>query len=53
MAFSILGHPAAYSYPEGFLAPARRRFAKVEHRIIGDTWRIPSSHFLMILAAPR
>lgn len=40
-------------YPEAFLALARRRFAKVEHRIIGDTWRMPSSHFLMVLAEPR
>jgi hypothetical protein len=40
-------------YPEGFLALARRRFARVEHRIIGDTWRMPSSHFLMVLAEPR
>ncbi|MEO5729771.1 MAG: class I SAM-dependent methyltransferase [Byssovorax sp.] len=41
-------------YPEGFLALARRRFASVEHRILGgDTWRMPSSHFLMVLAEPR
>jgi SAM-dependent methyltransferase len=39
--------------PEGFLALARKRFAKVEHRIVGDTWRIPSTHFLMILSEPR
>lgn len=40
-------------YPEGFLALARRRFAQVEHRIVGDTRRMPSSHFLMVLAEPR
>lgn len=40
-------------YPEGFLAIARRRFGNVEHRIIGDTWRIPFSHFLMVLSEPR
>ncbi len=40
-------------YPEAFLALARRRFGNVEHRIIGDTWRIPFSHFLMVLSEPR
>jgi SAM-dependent methyltransferase len=40
-------------YPSGFLALARRRFARVEDRIVGDTLRIPSSHFLMVLSDPR
>ena len=40
-------------YPDGFLALARKRFGKVEHRIVGDTWRIPSSHFLTVFSDPR
>jgi SAM-dependent methyltransferase len=40
-------------YPEAYLALARRKFVNVEHRIIGDTWRIPFSHFLMVLSEPR
>jgi hypothetical protein len=40
-------------YPGGFLALARRRFGRVEERILGDTWRMPASLFLMVLSEPR
>lgn len=40
-------------HPEGFLALARKRFGKVESRIVGGTWRIPSTHFLMVMSDPR
>jgi hypothetical protein len=67
MALSILGHPAAYVPSqravgahlardvalEALEPSAGQRFARVEHRIIGDTWRMPSSHFLTVLAEPR
>lgn len=40
-------------YPEGFLALGRSHFGKVEEHRFGDTWRIPSAHFMMILSEPR
>jgi SAM-dependent methyltransferase len=39
--------------PEAFVALASARFAKVEQRIVGGTWKIPSTHFLMVLSDPR
>lgn len=39
-------------YPEGFAAIARRHFRSIEQRRVGDTRRIPSAHFMMILSDP-
>ncbi|MEP7125897.1 MAG: class I SAM-dependent methyltransferase [Byssovorax sp.] len=39
--------------PEGFLALAKKRFANVEHRILGGTWSMPSTFFLMVFSDPR
>jgi SAM-dependent methyltransferase len=39
-------------YPEGFEAIARRHFRSVEGRRVGDTWRVPSAHYMMVLASP-
>ena len=36
----------------GFAAIARRHFRSIEERIVGDTLRISSSHFMMILSDP-
>ncbi|EYF02107.1 class I SAM-dependent methyltransferase [Chondromyces apiculatus] len=38
--------------PEAFRALARRHFARVESRLHGDTWRMPSAHFSMVLSEP-
>jgi SAM-dependent methyltransferase len=40
-------------HPDGFLALARKRFSTVESRIIGGTWKMPSTHFLMVFSDPR
>ena len=39
--------------PEGFLALARERFAKVEHRILGGTPGMVSTFLLMTFSEPR
>jgi hypothetical protein len=38
--------------PKAFLALGRKSFADVQGRLVGDTLRIPSSHFLMTLEKP-
>ncbi len=39
--------------PEAFSAIAGEHFATVQQRILGDTLRIPSAHFLMTLSQPK
>jgi SAM-dependent methyltransferase len=39
-------------YAEGFEAIARRHFREVEGRVVGDTWRVPSAHYMMVLESP-
>jgi len=39
--------------PKAFLKLAAASFDRIESRIIGDTWRMPASHFMMILQAPK
>jgi SAM-dependent methyltransferase len=39
-------------YPEGFSAIGRRHFRSIEERIMGDTLRMSSAHFMMILSEP-
>jgi SAM-dependent methyltransferase len=38
--------------PAAFLALANQHFGEIEQRSLGDTWRIPSAHFLMSLSDP-
>jgi SAM-dependent methyltransferase len=38
---------------ERFREMAERAFEKVETRIVGDTLRMPASHFMMVLERPR
>lgn len=39
--------------PAAFVALARRRFGRVEERLLGDTLRTPPALFMMILSEPR
>lgn len=38
--------------PEAFRAIARKRFDRVEERLLGDTWRMPAAHFMLVLSEP-
>jgi SAM-dependent methyltransferase len=38
---------------QAFLKLAGASFGRIESRIVGDTWRMPASHFMMILQEPK
>lgn len=39
--------------PKAYKKLVQAAFGRVESRVVGDTWRMPASHFMMILEEPK